>query len=401
MIQALAFLLVATTTASTAMPLFNFQRWNAPVDAEAPALVVKRADTPAQLAQGSNFYFQSLHLESACTPGQFACVGGNVATCSPEANWEISPCADGTQCYAVPDATFVSGVNVQCMTETDAQTAITEAGGNGNVSEYFDVNEAPFSGTVDPSTEPSESPSDTPSETPTESPSSTDEQPTPTESQDPNATCIPDDESGDDQDGDDQDGSVETASTDIPEFTASLGEPVPTESADPNATCTEEPEEPVATETITLILVPNPTESGVYETSTLTGELPAATEEPSTETESASATSEAASVEPTESPSCTESYDAPSESAPASEETTSTEEPIQTESGSNSSDVPSPTTLTIAPDFTSAPVNPGSTPSSSSAVPEVNVVGNHQIPATPSQSPGVVKKRMEKKVKRS
>ncbi|PVF96401.1 hypothetical protein CPB86DRAFT_510560 [Serendipita vermifera] len=354
MIQALAFLLVATTTASTAMPLFNFQRWNAPVDAEAPALVVKRADTPAQLAQGSNFYFQSLHLESACTPGQFACVGGNVATCSPEANWEISPCADGTQCYAVPDATFVSGVNVQCMTETDAQTAITEAGGNGNVSEYFD------------------SPSDTPSETPTESPSSTDEQPTPTESQDPNATCIPDDESGDDQDGDDQDGSVETASTDIPEFTASLGEPVPTESADPNATCTEEPEEPVA-----------------------------ATEEPSTETESASATSEAASVEPTESPSCTESYDAPSESAPASEETTSTEEPIQTESGSNSSDVPSPTTLTIAPDFTSAPVNPGSTPSSSSAVPEVNVVGNHQIPATPSQSPGVVKKRMEKKVKRS
>jgi hypothetical protein len=389
MIRALAFFLVATTTASTAMPLFNFQRWNAPVDAEAPALVVKRADTPAQLAQGSNFYFQSLHLESACTPGQIACVDGNVATCSPEANWEISPCPSGTQCYAIPDASFVSGLNVKCTTESEAQTAITEAGGNGTVSEYFDVNEAPFSGTVDPSTE---SPSDAPSDTPTDSASSTEEQPTPTESeqpQDPNATCIPDDESGDDQDGDDQDGSVETASTDIPEFTASLGEsiPTPTESADPNATCTEEPEEPVATETITLILVPNPTESGVYETSTLTGELPAATE-------TESATSEAVSVEqPIET--CTES---PSETAPATEETSSTEEPIQTESGS---DVPSPTTLTIAPDFTSVPVNNGSTPSSSSAVPDVNVVGGHFIPATPSQSPGVVKKRMEKKVMRS
>ena len=39
------------------------------------------------------------------TAGEKACIGHNFATCSPENDWEVTPCPESLQCFAVPTKT--------------------------------------------------------------------------------------------------------------------------------------------------------------------------------------------------------------------------------------------------------------------------------------------------------
>lgn len=348
--------------------------------------IVARDYTPTQLAQGTNFFFDSLHLETQCSPGQIACVDSNLAKCSPEGNWEITPCTGNTTCLAVPSSD--NGLLVQCMLYTDAQAAI----GDENVSVDQGVQQAPMN-----------------TATAVASPSAT-ETATPTESASESAS--------------------ESAPTDA----------TPTDSEDPNATCTDGAEEPEATETqtITVILTPNPTESGAFITSTLTGDASEPTEttsipEPSDgeiATETGSDGASLPAVTPTESspaaePTCTETPEDGSEpeetytetdpteteSSPADEqptdasssdeqptETSSTEEAAPTDaaptdaapSSSSSSEA---ATLTIAPGF-----NPAPSPPANASAPEVIVGGTHFVPAAaaPSATPAAKMMRVRR-----
>lgn len=341
--------------------------------------VARDATTPAQLAQGTNFFFDSLHLEDQCTSGQIACISSNLAKCSPEGNWEITPCTGNSTCLAVPSSD--NGVLVQCMLFTDAQAAI----GEDNVSVDQGITSAPMN-------------TATAIASPTEA--------TPTES----AT----------------DSASESAPTDAPTDATPTDAPI-----DPSSTCTEEPEA-TETETITVILVPNPTESGAFVTSTLEPSVtePAFTEEPTVTgtdavvapTESSSSDEAAPTDEPTSTdgatePTCTETPEEPTETDGAEEptETDGAEEPTETdgaeqptdeaptdEAPTDESSSEAPTdeistesasatdgvTLTIAPGFTPEPTPTGS----SSSAPEVIVGGTHFIPAPSPSAPAKMRR---------
>ncbi|KAG8815015.1 hypothetical protein FRC19_001335, partial [Serendipita sp. 401] len=278
MISNVFTLVLATATIANAFPLFRREA--------APVELIRRAENSGQLAQGSNFYFQSLHIEDACTPGQVACVSGNYATCSGEANWEITPCASGTTCFATP-ADSTSGVTVQCTTQDAATAEINSAGGDSNIAADFHVVVAPFhADTVPSATESAPSATETPivteSGSATEGASSDSPSATETETPAPTETCIP--EEGD---GEPEEDSTVSAPT----------EPTETETPSPTETCTEEPEEPLETETITVVLIPVPSQSGVYSTTTLFPSEP--TEAPSATESASSSASETVIPEPT------------------------------------------------------------------------------------------------------
>ncbi|CAG7851335.1 SubName: Full=Related to cell surface flocculin-Saccharomyces cerevisiae {ECO:0000313/EMBL:CCA70272.1} [Serendipita indica DSM 11827] len=380
---AVRFALVAAALSSltNAAPLFNFGRKEA-------VAMVRRAQNGGQLAQGTNFYFTTLHLEDACSPGQVACVSGNYATCSGEGNWEITPCTSGTTCLATP-ASSPSGISIQCTSQETAQSSIQNAGGNPNtLVADFHVTDAPFSAdTVASSsssapastaTESSSAPADTasstasPTDAPTESASATESS--------ASSTCTPDDE--------EDDGTIADSST-------STASPTATETVDPSSTCTEEP---VETETITVIVVPVPSSTGVYSTTTLFPEQPeptvVGTDVPvptESSTDVSSSTESSSESVPTESSSSSEepSYTepAPTESSSSSssvptESSSSSEAPAPTESSSSSESVMTVTTIFVDPGL-SIPALPTGTGGASTpvAIPVVSVVGTHTVPA--------------------
>jgi len=329
------------------------------------------ASSPAQLAQGSNFFFDSLHIEDQCTPGQIACISSNLAKCAPEGNWEITPCSGNNTCLAVPSSD--NGVLVQCMLFTDAQAAI----GEDSVSVDQGITEAPMNTATAVATP-----------TATESASSTD---APTDS----------------------------APTDAPT------DATPTDTnTDPSSTCTEEPEA-TETETITVILVPNPTESGAFVTSTLEPSVTEPVEEPSvTGTDAVVApTDEPTSTDGASEPTCTETPEEPTETETdgSEEPTESTEEPAPTDTEgaepTDSTDAPeeptedapsdAPTDASEAPaptdeittesasatDGVTLTIAPGSpAPSPTASVPEVIVGGTHFIPSPSPSAPAKMRR---------
>lgn len=112
------FLLAAAATVYGA-PIFNSRD------------LASRAATQqdGELAQGANFFFKSLTIESACsrefffclvsmrhsdksgTASQIACIGNGLAICSPESDWEVQLCfTPNTSCFATPKRGDIEGI---------------------------------------------------------------------------------------------------------------------------------------------------------------------------------------------------------------------------------------------------------------------------------------------------
>lgn len=393
----------STSTAVTAALLLASSTVNAiPIWSRIAALAVRaQPSTPAEQAQGTNFFFDSLHLEDSCTTGQVACISSQLANCSPEGNWEITPCTGNNTCLAVP-ASDNTGVFVGCMLFADAQTLI----GSDQVSVDFGVSTSPQGNVTGPApidTTSTESASDSvPTDTPTDGP--TDSVPTDA----PTATDVPTDTS-------------EPTPTDVPTDSSA-----PTN--DPTSTCTDDVPEPTETEyeTITVVIRPDPTQSGEFTTETLlptdSSSEPAPTQSP---TEVPSPDVSGSDSAPTESPTCTEQPTEtgepvvePTESSSSSDELAPTDpisygpdptDSISTESGVAPPADPTTTTtatstgttqetgqtLTVPPNFslpttttatTPTPANnlapgPSGTPSQPPAGVDISVIGTHPTPS--------------------
>jgi len=203
------FTLLVAAASTNALPIFLSGLF-APRAVSPAATVVKRDNlNSTQFAQGTNFFFSTLLLEAECTPGQVACIDGKTATCSAEANWEVTPCSGNTTCFAIPASSDPTddSVVVKCLTQEDAATAF----GTTNFSEDFQITAAPFNSLIpDPSS----------SDSNTDVPSATD-----------SFTDVP---------------SATDSSTDVP---------TSTDASIPDPTCTEDPEA-TETETITVIAIP-------------------------------------------------------------------------------------------------------------------------------------------------
>jgi len=435
MIPATFTLIVAATSSVlsvNALPIFSgFFASPASRDMAPAAAPIQRRDlTGAQLAQGTNAFFGTLLLEDVCTPGQVSCINNNTATCSGEGNWEITPCTGTSTCVALPASTDPSNTDlvVKCEDPASAITAIEQAGGSQELSVDFSVDTAPFNATiVDNTPAPTDDGSvPTDSEVPTATDSFTDV-PTTTDSSAPDATCTGDDGSDDgSNDGSDDgsnDGSDDGSDDGTPEFTQSLGGDIPTgtdAATDPTATCSDDVSEPTITEFITVIAIPDPTDSNQISystiepadaTETLSYEDPTPTDVPTdgttdsillpTETVSTSTEdpngSDANVPVPTDSASTTVPCAFPEPQVTSSD---STDVPTDTPTDAAPTDVPTtttsvdsgePTTLSVPADFSIV----------SGPVPDINTVGTFAIPA-PSVTPAPARRRsMQKKVRRS
>ena len=82
-------------------------------------------ETNLQNARQYNVIFAGLTKQSACANEQVACVDGGIGRCSANGVFEITPCAAGTSCFALPMKT-VDGVEVTCETVEKAREVLGE-----------------------------------------------------------------------------------------------------------------------------------------------------------------------------------------------------------------------------------------------------------------------------------
>ncbi|KAJ7731148.1 hypothetical protein DFH07DRAFT_755820, partial [Mycena maculata] len=79
-----------------------------------------------QEAQNLNAQFQNLTTSDACTSGDTACIGGDLATCVDD-KWQTQGCPNSLSCFAVPLITE-TGANVTCTSERNALSVIEATG---------------------------------------------------------------------------------------------------------------------------------------------------------------------------------------------------------------------------------------------------------------------------------
>lgn len=66
-----------------------------------------------------NNVFAGLTADSACSPGQAACVAGGEAVCRSDGAWNMTPCHAGARCYALPLNT-TDNIELACVSSAAA-----------------------------------------------------------------------------------------------------------------------------------------------------------------------------------------------------------------------------------------------------------------------------------------
>jgi len=84
-----------------------------------------------QEAQALNKKFQSLTTSSPCTPGEQACVQGQLAQCV-NGRFVLAPCGSTLQCVALP-LVLKPGTSITCDTQQDAEARIANTGATGGL----------------------------------------------------------------------------------------------------------------------------------------------------------------------------------------------------------------------------------------------------------------------------
>ncbi|KAH9968235.1 hypothetical protein BC827DRAFT_1335530 [Russula dissimulans] len=73
-----------------------------------------------------NCQFQSLQNGSSCTPGEFACLQQQLATCV-NGTWQTSSCPSNKQCFALPSVR-TNGTFIACTSPNNAASIIAATG---------------------------------------------------------------------------------------------------------------------------------------------------------------------------------------------------------------------------------------------------------------------------------
>ena len=80
------------------------------------------------MAAGFNSIYKTLNVDSPCNPGDpneaYACVDGEIAECQSDETYVIKSCFPGQSCYALPKASGLTGIVVQCAVPSVAYSVL-------------------------------------------------------------------------------------------------------------------------------------------------------------------------------------------------------------------------------------------------------------------------------------
>ena len=81
------------------------------------------------MATGFNEIYKKLDETSQCNPKDAnqatACISGELASCQSDGTYVLKSCPDGQSCYALPNSSGLTGINVACAVPADAAAQLS------------------------------------------------------------------------------------------------------------------------------------------------------------------------------------------------------------------------------------------------------------------------------------
>lgn len=80
------------------------------------------------MADGYNYNFKQINQDTACNPDDpsqaYVCIGGEIAECQSDETYVLKSCPTGQTCFALPKPSGQTGIVVQCIVPSDADSIL-------------------------------------------------------------------------------------------------------------------------------------------------------------------------------------------------------------------------------------------------------------------------------------